>query len=72
MVQVQLRIPDGMAAELDQWVDEGRFRSRSDAIKSIITIYEEREKTRVFYRMLEKRSSEAKENPDMLIPFEDI
>jgi len=70
MVQVQLRVPEETVKELDQWVELGKFKSRSDAIKTIITMYEEREKTRKFYEMLIKRSKEAKETPEILIPFE--
>ena len=71
MVQVQLRLPDKIVHDIDQWISKGRFKSRSDAIKTMISIYEEREKTRKFYTMLNKRSKEAKENPEMLIPFTD-
>ncbi len=71
MVQVQLRLPDKMVHHVDQWINKGRFKSRSDAIKTMISIYEEREKTRKFYSMLNKRSKEVKKNPEMLIPFKD-
>jgi Arc/MetJ-type ribon-helix-helix transcriptional regulator len=55
-----------MLEEIDEWVAEGRFKSRSDAIKSIIAHYEEREKTCVFFNMLMKRSKETKEHPERL------
>ena len=71
MAQVQLRLPEEMIAEIDNWVAEGKFKSRSDAIKTIISLYEEREKTRSFYKLLSKRSEEAKKNPEALIPLED-
>jgi len=71
MAQVQLRLPEKMIAEIDCWVAEGRFKSRSDAIKTIISLYEEREKTRKFYDLLNKRSEEAKKHPEKLIPFEE-
>lgn len=71
LAQVQLRLPQKMLEEIDQWVVEGRFKSRSDAIKSIIAFYEEREKTREFFSMLMKRSKEAKEHPESLIRFEE-
>lgn len=70
MVQVQIRAEDKTVKELDRWVAEGRFRSRSDAIKTILALYEEREKTREFYKMLLERSKEAKQG--MLVPFEEI
>lgn len=69
--QVQLRIPDEMLSIIDKWVKEGKYRSRSDAIKSMITVYLEREKTREFFKMLQERSEEVKTNPEILIPFDD-
>ena len=72
MTQVQLRLPEKMVKEIDRWVAEGRFKSRSDAIKTILSIYREREKTREFYRMLLKRSEEAKKHPETLIPLEEL
>ncbi len=70
MAQVQVRVTDNMIETLDRWISEGRFKSRSDAIRSVLQQYEEREKTREFYKMLNKRSEEAKENPEELIPLE--
>jgi Arc/MetJ-type ribon-helix-helix transcriptional regulator len=70
--QVQLRLPEKTLEEIDRWVAEGRFKSRSDAIKSIINLYEEREKTREFYQMLVKRSEEAKKHPEKLVPLEEL
>ena len=71
-IQVQVRIPENIIDVLDRWVAEGRFKSRSDAIKTIISIYEEREKTREFYKLLLERSEEAREKPEILIPLEEI
>ena len=71
MGQVQLRLPQKTIEDIDKWVAEGRFKNRSDAIKSIITFYEEREKTCAFFNMLMKRSSETKEHPESLIHLED-
>jgi Arc/MetJ-type ribon-helix-helix transcriptional regulator len=71
MAQVQLRLPEEMIAEIDGWVAEGRFKSRSDAIKTIISLYEEREKTRRFYELLDKRSEEAKKHPEKLVPLKE-
>ena len=71
MAQVQLRLPAEMIAEIDSWVKEGKFKSRSDAIKTIISLYEEREKTRKFYELLNKRSKESKKNSEKLVPLED-
>jgi Arc/MetJ-type ribon-helix-helix transcriptional regulator len=71
MAQVQLRLPEKTLEQIDQWVKEGKFKNRSDAIKTIINLYEEREKTRQFYQMLHKRSQEAKEHPEGLVPLEE-
>lgn len=71
MAQVQLRLPEETLKQIDAWVAEGKFKSRSDAIRTIISLYEEREKTRKFYEMLQKRSQEAKERPEELLPLED-
>ncbi len=72
VVQVQLRVSEETVKELDGWIESGKFKSRSDAIKTILALYEEKEKTRTFYKTLIERSDEVKENPEMLIPFEDI
>ncbi|OYT61117.1 hypothetical protein B6U81_03770 [Thermoplasmatales archaeon ex4484_30] len=71
-IQIQIRAPKEIVEELDKWVKEGRFKSRSDAIKTIISLYEERERTREFYKMLVERSKEANEKPEILIPLEEI
>jgi Arc/MetJ-type ribon-helix-helix transcriptional regulator len=71
LTQVQVRMPEKLIEEVDKWVAEGRFKSRSDAIKTIVALYEEKEKTREFYKMLNERSREAEERPDTLIPLED-
>jgi len=65
-------MPEKLVKEIDRWVAEGRFKSRSDAIKTIVAIYEERERIREFYKMLVKRSREAREKPETLILLEDI
>ncbi len=70
MTQVQVRVPENLLETLDKWIEEGRFKSRSDAIRIVLTQYEEREKTREFYKLLTERSREAKEHPEHLIPLE--
>ncbi|MEM2968019.1 MAG: ribbon-helix-helix domain-containing protein [Candidatus Bathyarchaeia archaeon] len=72
MTQVQLRLSEKTLEEIDRWVAEGRFKSRSDAIRSIINLYQEREKTREFYQMLVKRSEEARKHPEQLVPLEEV
>jgi Arc/MetJ-type ribon-helix-helix transcriptional regulator len=69
---VQLRLSQKTIEELDRWVAEGRFKSRSDAIRNILNYYQEREKTREFYKLLNKRGKEAKEHPETLIPLEEL
>ena len=70
-VQVQLRVPVQTVKRIDIMVKKGKFASRSDAIKSMIASFEEREKTRAFYNMLLNRSQEAAKNPSSLVPLED-
>nr|MDO8081900.1 ribbon-helix-helix protein, CopG family [Candidatus Freyarchaeota archaeon] len=71
MIRVKLELPENIVERIDQWVKEGRFKDSSEAIRIIISLYEERERTREFYEMLTKRSGEAKEKSDILIPFEE-
>lgn len=71
-VQVQVRVPKKVVQQMDRWIVEGRFASRSEAIKTVLALYEEREKTRDFYRMLLMRSARAKKQPNSLIPLEEI
>jgi len=70
MTQVQVRVPENLLERLDEWIEEGRFKSRSDAIRVILSQYEEREKTREFYKLLTGRSKDAREHPEELIPLE--
>lgn len=70
--QVQVRIPEEMVRQIDRWVADGRFASRSEAIKTIVTIYQEREHTRAFYQLLVNRSKEAKDKPELLLPLEEV
>lgn len=67
---MQVRIPENLLERMDEWIEEGKFKSRSDAIRMILSQYEEREKTREFYKLLTERSREAKEHPEDLIPLE--
>ena len=61
-----------MLEEINHWVAEGRFKSRSDAIKAMIAFYEEREKTSAFYKMLMTRSEEARKHPESLTRVEEL
>ncbi len=67
---MQVRIPENLLERMDEWIEEGKFKSRSDAIRMILSQYEEREKTREFYKLLTERSREAKEYPEDLILLE--
>ena len=69
-VPVQVRIPEETVKEIDRWVEEGRFASRSEAIKTIVVLYRERERTRDFYGMLQKRSEEVREDSSILVPLD--
>ena len=70
MVQVQFKMPEESISEIDKWVSEGKFKSRSDAIRTVLALYQEKEKTREFYKIIVGRSNEAKENPEILIPLD--
>jgi len=67
---VRVRLPEKVVRQIDRWVVERGFKSRSDAIRAFITLYEEWEKTRKFLKTLASRSDEARKHPEMLIPFE--
>jgi Arc/MetJ-type ribon-helix-helix transcriptional regulator len=71
-MQVQLRLPEEMVSEIDEWVKSGRFKSRSDAIRFIVQFYQERERTLQFYEILVERSAQAREKPEDLVPLEEI
>ncbi len=70
--QVQVRIPEELVKELDRWISEGRFTSRSEAVKTIVTLYNERERTRKFHEMLSKESEEARRHPESLVPLREM
>jgi Arc/MetJ-type ribon-helix-helix transcriptional regulator len=36
--------------EIDKWISEGRFVNRGEAIKTILVLYQEMDRTREFYR----------------------
>jgi len=72
MVQVQLRVPEGVIKQVDKMIAEGKFKSRSDALRTILALYEEREKTRMFYKMLVQRSKEARGKPEILVPLKEL
>ena len=69
---MQVRIPGELVEETDHWISEGRFSNRSEAIKTIVALYNEREHTRKFYQLLLKRSDEVRKDPTILIPLEGI
>ena len=72
LTQVQVRMPEKIVKDIDRWIAEGRFASRSEAIKTIVALYQERERTRRFYTMLMERSKEAREKPRILVPLEEV
>jgi Arc/MetJ-type ribon-helix-helix transcriptional regulator len=72
MATVQVRVPKRVVQEIDRWIAEGRFANRSEAIKTVLSLYEERERTREFYWRLLNRSEQSKKKPDSLIPLEEI
>ncbi len=72
MVQVQVRMAEKEVDEIDRMVEEGLFKSRSDAIRSIVKVYEHNQKVRDFYEEIERIDRETEENPERLIPIEEI
>ena len=71
-VQVQVRVPERVVQEIDRWISEGRFANRSEAIKTVLVLYQEMDRTRKFYQTLLRRSEHAKKNPNSLISLEEI
>lgn len=71
-VSIQLRVPRSTVKTIDGLIHEGRFKSRSDAIKSMIYAFEEKERTRKFLEIIAQRSQEARENPKKLISLRDL
>lgn len=57
---------------MDSWVAEGRFASRSEAIKTIVTLYYKRDRTRRFYQMLSARSDGVRKRSDSLVLLDDF
>lgn len=72
MIQVQVRMPEKVVEEIDKWVAKGKFASRSEAIKTIVSIHQERERIREFYQLLVERSRNAKAKPRLLLPLEEL
>ncbi len=70
--QVQVRIPEELVEDIDRWIAEGRFASRSEAVKTIVTLYTERERTRKFYELLLRESDDASKHPESLVPLKDV
>jgi Arc/MetJ-type ribon-helix-helix transcriptional regulator len=70
--QVQVRIPEELVEEIDHWIAQGKFSSRSEAVKTILSLYKERERTRKFYEALLTESEEARKHPESLIPLKDV
>jgi len=72
MTNVNIRLSPSELEMIDRLVKEGRFTSRSDAIRMMVSVFEEREKTREFYTMLKQRSREAKTSPKKLVSLDDL
>ena len=71
-VQVQLRVPKKMVKEIDSLIKKGHYKGRSDAIRAMISAYQEREKTRAFLSMLNEASKEAEKHPKRMIKLRDL
>jgi len=44
MIQVQVRVPEEKIREIDRLVKKGVFKSRSDAIRTMIELYQKKDK----------------------------
>jgi len=71
-IQVQVRMPNELVKDIDRWVAKGRFASRSDAVKTILALHLDRERTREFHEMLLRRSEEVRRKPGSLVPLEEV
>ncbi len=71
-IPVQLRLPQQTVKGIDEDVRNGRFKSRSDAIRYILQWFEERENTLRIMGKLEKISAEAKKNPEKWVRLDDL
>jgi len=71
MTQVQVKIPEGLVEKIDEWIREVRFSSRSEAIRTILALYEEKERTREFYAMIHSRAEEVRRSPELLVHLEE-
>ena len=65
-------MPEKVVKDIDKWVAEGKSASRSEAVKTIVALYQKRKRTRQFYEMLQKRSKEAQEKPGILVPLDEV
>jgi len=65
-------MPEKSVQQIDKWIAEGRFARRSEAIKTIVAMHQERERTREFYKRLLERSREAKAKPESLLSLEEV
>jgi Arc/MetJ-type ribon-helix-helix transcriptional regulator len=72
MAQVQLRLSRETLEKIDRWVLKGKFKSRSDAVTTIIGFYEEQERTREYLKMLMKRSEQARKHHESLVSLEEV
>ena len=45
LIQVQVRLSNNSIKTLDKWIKKGCFENRSDAIRRILSIYENKQKT---------------------------
>lgn len=72
MAQVQPRLSRETLEKIDRWVLKGKFKSRSDAVTTIIGLYEEQERTREYLKMLMKRSEQARKHHESLVSLEEV
>ena len=44
VVQAQVRIPEELLEKIDEWIEESKYNSRSEAIKYVLMLHEEKER----------------------------
>lgn len=72
MISVQVRMPKKLVEAIDHWIDEGWFNSRSDAIKTIVAMYEAKKREQQYIDMLDQRFHEMEKHPEQFIRLDDI
>ncbi len=44
LTKIRIRLPRSLLEKVDEWIEAGKFRNRSDAIRTLLALYFYREK----------------------------